>query len=38
VIERSVSIHAVLRDGKFTSIHTFLSWQEGLHAAGLPHG
>jgi hypothetical protein len=23
------------RDGKFTSIHTFLAWQDGLDAAGL---
>jgi ketosteroid isomerase-like protein len=29
------AVHAVLRDGKLVCVHTFLTWEEALKAAGL---
>ena len=37
-LDLQFAIHTAIRDGKFESIHTFLSWQEGRDAAGLPNG
>jgi len=34
-LDQEFAIHGVVRDGKFTLIHTFLSWQEGLEAVSL---
>jgi hypothetical protein len=37
-LDLQFAIHTAIRNGKFTSIHTFLSWQEGRDVAGLPNG
>ena len=37
-LDLQFAIHTAIRDGKFESIHTLLSWQEGRDAAGLPNG
>jgi ketosteroid isomerase-like protein len=34
-LDQEFAVHNVVRDGKITQIHTFLSWREGLEAAGL---
>ena len=35
-LEQEFAIHTVVRDGKFARVEAFLSWREGLEAAGLP--
>jgi len=34
-LDQEYAVHSVFRDGKITKIQTFLSWREGLDAAGL---
>ena len=34
-LDQEFAIHSVVRDGKITLVHTFLSWRQGLQAVGL---
>jgi ketosteroid isomerase-like protein len=34
-LDQEFAIHFLVRDGRFSRIHTFLSWQEGLGTGGL---
>jgi ketosteroid isomerase-like protein len=34
-LDQEFAIHAVVRDGRFSCVHTFLSWKEGLETVGL---
>jgi ketosteroid isomerase-like protein len=34
-LEQEFAIHSVVRDGKVTQVHTFLTWREALEAVGL---
>jgi ketosteroid isomerase-like protein len=34
-LDQEFAIHAVVRDGRFSRVHTFLSWKEGLETVGL---
>ena len=35
-LDQEFAIHAVLRNGKVTAVHSFLAWAEALDALGLP--
>ena len=34
-LDQEYAVHSVVRGGKITKLHTFLSWREGVDAAGL---
>jgi len=34
-LDQEFAIRSVVRDGKITLVHTYLSWREGLEAVGL---
>src|SRR3977135_2462445 len=34
-LDQEFAIHSVVRDGKVTQVHTFLTWREALEAVGL---
>jgi ketosteroid isomerase-like protein len=35
-LDQEFAFHSVLRDGKVTTLRTFLAWQDAREAAGLP--
>src|SRR3954467_2950303 len=35
-LDQEFAIHSLVREGRVTRVRTFLSWQEGREAAGLP--